>query len=301
MDPEELEDVNLDDLVEEETLEDEIEDDAEPEQEPEADEVDDEAQEVEEEDTEAETTDDDFSVSFGDEEEKEEAPEWVKNIRKSNRELAKKNRELERKLEERAEAEKVTELGEKPRLDQFDYDEVKYSDALSDWMERKREVDANAKAQEEEQAKLQEEWQAKLDSYADAKAVLVKKAKDYEDAEDEVREVFSPARQGILLDAVKDPALMVYALGKNPKRARELAEIKNDVRFVAELARLEQDMKVTGIKNRKAPEKRVGMKGGNPTSTKTSLARLEAEAERTGDYTKLFKAQKRMREHEKAK
>jgi hypothetical protein len=64
----------------------------------------------------------------------------------------------------------------------------------------------------------QKAWQAKLDGYGKAKAEL--RVKDFEDAEAVAQELFNVTQQGVMLQGADNPALVVYALGKNPKKAR---------------------------------------------------------------------------------
>jgi len=67
---------------------------------------------------------DEVVVSIGDEQPPEEkpAPRWVKELRKSQRELARENRELKARLESTASTEtKPVQMGPKPTLDGCDY------------------------------------------------------------------------------------------------------------------------------------------------------------------------------------
>ena len=85
--------------------------------------------------------DDEVIVTIGDaepdHEETAEAPPWVKELRKSHRDAKKENRALKEKLEalERTET-KPVQLGEKPRLETFDYDADKFEQELEAWHER---------------------------------------------------------------------------------------------------------------------------------------------------------------------
>lgn len=118
-------------------------------------------------------------VSIGDvsppqeDEEQAKAPEWVRELRKSQRELARENRELKARLEVKAaETNPVAELGPKPNLEDYEYDTEKYEKDLSAWHDRKRAADdaaAAAKAKENEAAAA---WQATLDAYGKAKGEL---------------------------------------------------------------------------------------------------------------------------------
>jgi hypothetical protein len=179
--------------------------------------------------TQDESESDEVVVSIGEEapppEEPVHAPEWVRELRKTNRELQRQNRELQTKLQTTVQTEtKPVTLGPKPKLEDHDYDADKYEEALTGWFERKRQADEVNAKQEAEVMNQQKAWQAKLDGYGKAKAEL--KVKDFEDAEAVAQELFNVTQQGVMLQGADNPALVVYALGKNPKKAQELASIK---------------------------------------------------------------------------
>ena len=241
---------------------------------------------------------DEVVVSIGEEapppEEPAHAPEWVRELRKSDREKSRRIRELEAKLQTTAQTEtKPVTLGAKPKLEDHDYDADKFEQALATWFERKRQADeANAK-QEAEVMNQQKAWQAKLDGYGKAKAEL--RVKDFEDAEEVAQQVFSITQQGVLLQGADNPALVVYALGKNPAKAKELAEIKDPVKFAFAVAKLEKDLKVTNRRQAPAPERIVTGTGRSSGAVDSTLERLREDAARTGNMTKViqYKAQKR--------
>ena len=247
--------------------------------------------EVEPEDTE------EVVVSIGEEapppEEHTPAPEWVKELRKTNRELQRQNRELQARVQAAPPETKPVVIGNKPKLEDHDYDADKYEEALTDWFDRKRQADEVNAKQEAEVMNQQKAWQAKLDGYGKAKAEL--RVKDYEDAEAVAQEVFSITQQGVLLQGADNPALVVYALGKNPAKAKELAEIKDPVKFAFAVAKLEKDLKVTNRRQAPAPERIVTGTGRSSGAVDSTLERLRADAERTGNMTKViaYKAQKR--------
>lgn len=236
-------------------------------------------------------------VSIGEEapppDEHTPAPEWVKELRKTNRELQRQNRELQGRLQAAPPETKPVVIGNKPKLEDHDYDADKYEEALTNWFDRKRQSDdVNAK-QEAEVMNQQKAWQAKLDGYGKAKAEL--RVKDFEDAEEVAQQVFSITQQGVLLQGADNPALVVYALGKNPAKAKELAEIKDPVKFAFAVAKLEKDLKVTNRRQAPAPERIVSGTGRSSGAVDSTLERLRADAERTGNMTKViaYKAQKR--------
>ena len=240
----------------------------------------------------------DVIVSIGEDapppEEQTHAPEWVRELRKTNRELQRQNRELQGKLQNTAQTEiKPVVLGKKPSLEDHDYDAEKFEEALTTWFERKRKTeDANA-MQEAEVMNQQKAWKAKLDGYGKAKAEL--RVKDFEDAEAVAQELFNITQQGVVLQGADNPALVIYALGKNPKKAKELSEIKDPVKFAFAVAKLEKELKVTNRKAAPPPERVVSGTGRSSGAVDSTLERLRADAERTGNMTKIiqYKAQKR--------
>lgn len=248
-------------------------------------------EEVEPEDTE------EVVVSIGEEapppEEHTPAPEWVKELRKTNRELQRQNRELQARVQAAPPETKPVVIGNKPKLEDHDYDADKYEEALTNWFDRKRQADEVNAKQEAEVMNQQKAWQAKLDGYGKAKAEL--RVKDFEDAEEVAQQVFSITQQGVLLQGADNPALVVYALGKNPAKAKELAEIKDPVKFAFAVAKLEKDLKVTNRRQAPAPERIISGTGRSSGAVDSTLERLREEAARTGNMTKViaYKAQKR--------
>ena len=240
--------------------------------------------------------DNEVIVSIGEDapppDEQAHAPGWVKELRKANREKEKRIRELEAKLTQTTEKKPVA-LGAKPKLEDFDYDADKFESALTDWFERKRQADTEAnKLQQAEQAQKQA-WQEKLECYGKAKAEL--KVRDFEDAEAVAQELFNITQQGVVLQGADNPALVIYALGKNPKKAAELAKIEDPVKFAFAVAKLEKELKVTNRKAAPAPERMISSTGRVSGAVDSTLERLREEAARTGNMTKViqYKAQKR--------
>jgi hypothetical protein len=221
-------------------------------------------------------------------EEQKHAPSWVKELRKSSREKDKKIRELEAKLNAgAAPAAKPLTLPAKPKLEDFDYDPDVYEEKLGEWFETKRRHDAQIEASKKAQDDAEKAWQDKLTSYGKAKADL--KVRDYEDAEAYVQDRFNVTQQGIILQGLENPALVVYALGKNHKKATELAGITDPVRFAVAVGKLETQLKVTTRKSPPPPPRTVSGTGRVSGAVDSTLDRLRTEAEKTGDYTKVLK------------
>lgn len=289
----ELADENLEETIELES-EEEVEAVEETEvEEPEAEEVQEEAtEEPEAEQAEESDEDDEVVVQIGEdapptEEETQPAPEWVKEVRKSNRELQRKNKELEAKLaEQEAETNPAPAQMAKPTLDDHNYDVNAYEQALAEYYQNQRAVE---EAQAAEQAKLKEAeqvWQNKLEGYAQKRQEL--KVRDYEAAEHAVEQKFDNTQQGIILEGAENPALVVYALGKNPKKAEELAKIANPVNFAFAVAKLETQLKVTNRKAKAQPEKSLTSGTKVAGAVDSTLERLREEAAKTGNFDKVM-------------
>lgn len=242
--------------------------------------------------------DDEVVVSIGEEapptEEEVRAPEWVRELRKTNREKERRIRELEAKLTATTTENKpVVTMGPKPKLEDHDYDADRYEQALDAWHERKRQHDLETEMVKKSELQQHQAWQAKLDSYGKAKAEL--KVRDYEDAEETVQQLLNVTQQGVVLQGADNPALVIYALGKNPKKAKEIAEITDPVKFAFAVAKLEKELKVTNRRAAPAPERIVSGTGRSSGAVDSTLDRLREEAARTGNMTKViqYKAQKR--------
>ncbi len=250
--------------------------------------------------------DDGVIVTIGDEkppvedEEEKTAPKWVKDLRKQTKEQAKRIRELEQEAAAKAApTAKTQELGPKPTLEDSDWDAEDFEVKLTEWHDRKRQVEQEkAKAVEQQEAQ-QKAWQGKLTRYTEAQTNL--KARDFADVEESVKGILDETQLAIIVQAAKDPALMVYAIGKNPKKAAELAGLKNYVEFAYALGELSKEMKVTTRKSAPAPEGKV--RGGSAPisgSVDSTLERLRADAEKSGDYSKVSQYRKQQKEKQKA-
>jgi hypothetical protein len=228
--------------------------------------------------------------------EAERAPEWVRDLRRSHRELQRKVREYETREQQATQTQTaaVPALGAKPKLEDHDYDTDRYEAALESWYKQKDAVEAAKRQQQQQLEEQQRTWQAKLDGYAKAKTEL--KVRDYEDAESTVQETLNVVQQGVVLQGAENPALVVYALGKNPKKAKELAAITDPVKFAFAIAKLESQLKVTSTRKPPAPERGIPV-GNAPISgtTDSVLERLRADAERTGDMTKVIAYRRQQR------
>jgi hypothetical protein len=255
--------------------------------------IEDQEQEVEEEDEdedgqveEDQSDPETLVVTIGDDESEDDksAPGWVKDVRKQNRQLQRELREARQLLNSQALGVTPT-LGPKPTLEACDYDTPKYEIELAKWLEVKKTTDEVAARKASEVKTQEQNWQTKLATYQGAKTKLG--VNDFEDIEAVVSNTLDVIQQGIIISGAKDASLVIYALGKNPAKAKELAAIKDPVEFAFAVARMEAQMKVNGKRPATAPEAKV-VGSSSPSGTVNSqLERLRAEAAKTGDYTKI--------------
>jgi hypothetical protein len=222
------------------------------------------------------------------------APEWVRELRREHRELKKRNRELESRVNQSIETNPVVNLGPKPNLEALDYDTEKYEQSLADWYERKRLVDEQQSQVRRAEEEQQQAWNAKLEGYVEAKTKL--KVRDYDDAEEVAQQMFNVVQQGVVIQGAENPALVIYALGKNPKKAKELAAIDDPVKFAFAVAKLESNLKIGNRKAATQPERTVSATAPSSGAVDSTLERLREEAARTGNMDKVMaykRAQKR--------
>jgi len=235
-------------------------------------------------------------VAIGDSEPEEDggksAPAWVRELRQKNRELARENRELRERTQG---ASHVQALGPRPALadPDIDFDEDKFETRMAAWMSRKAAVDAAEQRAAQEAARAQAAFQERLTAYESGKVAL--KAPNIADAEDTVKEAFNEKQQAILIKCAKNPALMVLALGSNPGKLKELAGMTDLADFTYALASVEAQLKVTKKTTTPPPERRVQGDASISGANENTLEKLRAEAERTGDMSKVMEYKRKQR------
>lgn len=251
------------------------------------------------EESDEDTEEDEVTVTIGDtpppeEDEAEKAPSWVRDLRKAHRESQRRIKQLEQENESlKNPAPKKVELGPKPKLEDFDYDAEEFETALTKWYDDKRAADAEADEAKAEQETQRQAWKARLDAYGESKKKL--KVRDFEEAEAVVQEMFDQTQQGIVIQGADDAAIVFYALYKNPDKLDELSKLKDPVKFAFAVAKLEKDMKVGKRKAPPPPEKTVSGTAPKSGTVDSTLERLRAEAERTGNYSKVHEYKQKVR------
>ncbi|MFH3939173.1 hypothetical protein WDA44_01745 [Acinetobacter nosocomialis] len=237
-----------------------------------------------------------FDIVVGDEKpaEQEEddfhgkpAPKWVKELRKEKKESDRRVKELEAQLNEQTKTETI-ELGEKPTLESVGYDADEFEAKLTEWHAKKLQFEQQEASKREEQEKAAKSWQEKLNSYETKKAALKPKVRDFDEAEELARDVLSQTQQGILIHAAEKPELLIYHLGKNPKKAKELAAITDPIQFAFAAAKIDAQIKMTARKPSTSPERKPSGSASFNIGSDKRLEELEREADRTGDRTKII-------------
>lgn len=239
--------------------------------------------------------------SASDEEEDETAPAWVKEVRQTNRELNRKLREQELELKALKAPKPQQEpdaptVGAKPTLEGCEYDEEAFETALTKWHDDRRKVEDYKQAQERKQQEREKENQQVLESYQAAAAKL--KVPDFKEAEQLVSVTLSDVQKALILEGATNPATLVYALGTSPEKLKELAAISNPLKFTIAFAKLEEKVKVSKRSEKPGPESSIPKTGGTSRlgGVDRELERLEAEADRSGDRSKIVAYKRSLRD-----
>jgi hypothetical protein len=222
----------------------------------------------------------------------EDEPEHIRDLRRAYREQQRRLRELES-----ASAPKPEDIGPEPDMDNYwerDDPQGDFKRDLLAWNNRKQQAATQQAEQRQQQEVLQREWEADVGEMETQRASL--KVRDYDAAYDRVTSQLSDAQQSILVQVAKNKAALVYALGKNPDKLEALTKVGNLAKFAGEVARLDMETRVS----RKPTTKPEGTVRGSGTfsgkgASDARLARLEAEANRTGDRTALVRYKKELK------
>jgi uncharacterized protein YdaT len=234
---------------------------------------------------------------------KETTPEWVNNLRREYRDLVKENNtltkelgnatariaELERKTQQ---ADPEIQVMEKPTLEGCEFDTDVYDEQMEAWRQNQQQLQAKKQKKQQAEQAENEAWNKKLSDYQAKRNAL--KVSNYQEAEDRVRQQLDTMQQSIVIKAASDSAVVVYALGKNQKILDELSQIKDPIDFSVAVARLESKLTVTAKTRQAPPPEQKVVRGGGLTGD-AELARLEAQAEQSGDRTAVIAYKRQLR------
>jgi hypothetical protein len=227
-------------------------------------------------------------------EEAKHAPAWVRELRKQHREAQKRIKELEKQVAPQNAAPSVPKLGPKPTLEDCDYDPEVFEQRYEAWQSDRRKVEEIERQAKEQQAAYEREAQERFAEYTKRKQSLG--VRDFDDAEAEFSTVFTQDQAGLMLQGAEAPELLVYYLGKNPAKAKELASISDPVKFAFKVAKLEATLKIDKRKPATTPEKVVSGTGKKTGTLQERLEAAERAAEKTGDRSEVLKLRRLMRE-----
>ncbi len=222
----------------------------------------------------------DTVIAFSDDEQEEE-PELVKKLRDQIRERDRKLAQFRRQPAV-ADDDPEPQVAERPRsVAEFDYDEDRFNAAVDDHIEAKEAHSAwKLRQTDRESARnaAQAEQTKRVEQQKNALGVA-----DYDTRAASVKETLTDAQLAVLINGADNPAQLIYALGRSQTRLSMLAGEENLARFAVMLGKMEKEIKVT---KRTAANPETMVHGATATLTQSDdkhLARLEKEAEKTGN------------------
>lgn len=239
----------------------------------------------------AEEQPDEYSLRIGDEEiqlteedddhvDGQPAPQWVKDLRKNNREKDKELRELRRQLEEiqskpveqQQPMQQVDAIPPKPTLESCDYDEVVFEQALTDWHEKKGRAEKSKQDQLRQQQEYQKNFQKRIDAHKERAAKLP--VKDYQEMEEIARRELSDIQKEILIHAADEGSeLIAYALGKNQQLRQRVAAETDPIRAAFLLGQISKQVSLAP-KPRKATKPEPEVRGGGADAKQDDFNKL---------------------------
>jgi len=222
----------------------------------------------------------------------EETKPWVKELRKKFRDQAQRLAQYERggATPAAGPAALPPAPGPKPELRNFDFDAEQYAAALDKWHDANNKRAAAEKDAQARQTQDQRDWEARVTAYQQAGRELG--FADFEDCEAAALTELSPTQQGIIVQGAEKPALVMYALGRNPQLARDLAKLEDPVKFAFAVADLQRKLTVAKRKPTTKPEPAAPASSRSASEALAGEDRkretLRQEAVRTGDMSKLL-------------
>lgn len=246
-------------------------------------------QEVITESEQAEEQPDEYSLRIGDEEiplteedddhvDGQPAPQWVKDLRKNNREKDKELRELRRQLEEiqskpaEVQQPQSDALPPKPTLESCDYDEAAFEQAVTDWHEKKSRAEQQKQQHERQQQEYQQRFQQRVEAHKQRAAKLP--VKDYQEMESIVLSELKPIQQEIIIHAADEGSeLIAYALGKNPQLRQRVAAETDPIRAAFLLGQISKQVSLAP-KPKKAIKPEPEVRGGGADAKQDDFNKL---------------------------
>ena len=243
--------------------------------------------------TESEQTEeqpDEYSLRIGDEEiqlteeddehvDGQPAPQWVKDLRKNNREKDKELRELRRELEqvkskpaEQQPLQQVDVIPPKPTLESCDYDEVAFEQAVTDWHEKKIRAEQSKQQQLRQQQEYQQRFQQRVEAHQKRASTLP--VKDYQQMEEIVRAEVPDLHKEILIHCADEGSeLIAYGLGKSQQLRQRVAAETDPLRAAFLLGQISKQVSLAPKVN-KAIKPEPEVRGGGADAKQDDFNKL---------------------------
>lgn len=248
------------------------------------------AEEVETDGEQTEEQTDEYSLRVGDEEislaeedddhvDGQPAPQWVKDLRKNNREKDKELRELRRQLEqvqsrptEQQPPQQAGVIPPKPTLESCEYDEEAYEAALTDWHEKKGRAEQSKQQQQRQQQEYQQRFQQRVEAHKQRAAKLP--VKDYQEMEEIVRAEVPDLHKEILIHCADEGSeLIAYGLGKSQQLRQRVAAETDPIRAAFLLGQISKQVSLAP-KPKKAIKPEPEVRGGGADAKQDDFNKL---------------------------
>lgn len=226
----------------------------------------------------AEEQPEEYSLRVGDEEialteedddhvDGQPAPQWVKDLRKNNREKDKELRELRRQLEqvqsrtaEQQPQQQSDAIPPKPTLESCEYDEAAFEQAMTDWHEKKSRAEQQMQQKERQQQEYQQRFQQRVEAHKQRAAKLP--VKDYQEMEEIVRAEVPDLHKEILIHCADEGSeLIAYGLGKSQQLRQRVAAETDPIRAAFLLGQISKQVSLAP-KPKKAIKPEPEVRGG---------------------------------------
>lgn len=235
-----------------------------------------------------------ISIEIDEGEPEQESP-VIRSLRDRNRDMARRLKELEQNRDD-----KPVEVGPEPTLDDCDWDQDRFKADWAAWNDRKRKSDERQAQQNRQAEQANERWAASHSVYRAKAAELG--VPDYDEAERIVGEAL-PVQVGngvIQYFGDKAPAI-VLALHRRPDLLEKMVQTAKDdpLKALLDLRMMAEKVSVINKRKTPAPEAETVVRGSGSVSSvgNKTLEKLEAEADKTGDRSRLIAYRAKMKGH----
>ena len=241
--------------------------------------------------------------TFGDdapEGDDERDPAFVKALRQKARDDA---REKKRLADELAELKAKLNpqdagAGEYPQLADYGYDEDQHAAAVKTWSAKVAADEAKQLAAQQEATKRQQQWAETVNGFeAKAKELAIP---NFTETVETISDAFGDdtnGQQAKALFVMADDPRLLPALKASPSELARLVGLKNDpARLAIAIGELKGKIRAMPRKASPAVDEPLRGNAAPMEASDKALARLEAEAERTGDRSKVIAYKREQRQ-----